>query len=449
MSTTNCDICTEQYNKSKKCITCKSCDFMCCSVCLENYFKTSKATPQCMNCHKPWNHQYLAETFGASCLKRILEEKKELLFVEQKALFPHTQEYVRIVDEVEDVEEAIKDKLAEIKKSKQELNDLYYRNNRLHNRMHNIQRNCLNPQRVNDSSASSSSKNVYIQQCNKNDCKGFIDLSGVCGLCKTIYCKKCMLEKTEGHVCNENDVLSVDMIKKDSKSCPNCTTLIHRISGCPDMFCTSCHTSFNWNTLRIDKNGNSNPLYYRWLREGAGLPATSNTTMDCDGRTFDFRSVSRSHCYTKELSDLAKQYVSDSLQSLHHITRGHVEHLIQGNFNRNANFETLTLKHRTAFMKNKSTEKNFKTQLLKLQKQQEYNSNIRHICNLVEDFRNDSIRRIVLSSDTQKFNFHEYIQSYITFSEYINNCVKYITKLFYNKDNVTFIRIPHFELDRV
>lgn len=448
MSETICDICTEQYNKkTKKCITCKSCDFKCCSVCLENYFKTSKAMPQCMNCHKPWNHQYLSETFGASSLKRILEEKKEILFNEQKALFPHTQEYITMVDQMEDVGEAIKNKNAEIRKKKQELDDLYYQSSRLHNRMHNIESNCLNPQTINESSKASSSKNVYIQQCNKNDCKGFIDMSGVCGLCKTIYCKKCMIEKADGHVCNENDVLSVEMIKKDSKSCPTCTTLIYRISGCPDMFCTSCHTSFNWNTLRIDKNGNSNPLYYRWLREGAGLPTTSNTTMDCDGRTFDFHSVSRSHCYRK-LSGLAKQYMSDCLQSLHHITRGHV-HLLQGHVYPNTNYETLTLKFRTAFMRNKSTEKNFKTQLLKLQKQQEYNSNIRHICNLVEDFRNDSIRRIVLSSDTQRFNFHEYIQSYITFSEYINNCVLHITKLFYNKDNAEFIRIPHFELDRV
>ena len=119
MSETICDICTEQYNKkTKKCITCKSCDFKCCSVCLENYFKTSKAMPQCMNCHKPWNHQYLSETFGASSLKRILEEKKEILFNEQKALFPHTQEYITMVDQMEDVGEAIKNKNAEIRKKK-------------------------------------------------------------------------------------------------------------------------------------------------------------------------------------------------------------------------------------------------------------------------------------------------------------------------------------------
>lgn len=451
-SSTTCDICTESYNtKTKKCVTCRSCNFACCTVCLVNYFKTSKATPQCMSCHRPWNHQYLVETFGAVCLKRILEDKKELLVNEQKALFPHTQEYIKLFDEKEEVAQAIRAKLAEIKEAKKELDNLYSRKNRLDNRMHLFESDCLNPQTSAASTVSKTpSSGSYVQQCNKPNCKGFIDNAGVCGLCTTVYCKRCMVHKHDDntpHVCNESDVLSVEAIKKDSKSCPNCTTLIHRISGCPDMFCTSCYTSFNWNTLRIDTNGNSNPLYYKWLREGAGLPSSS-LNGNCNEIVFDIHYVFRSTCYKNELSGSARQSLSDTLQSLHHVHHEH-RYMLRGHFNRNVNYETLTLKYRKDFMKNKSSEKNFKTQLLRIQKQLEYDSNIRQMAALVEDFRNDSIRRVVLSSNEQKFDFKEYMQSYMTFSEYINNCTKHITKLFYNQDNVEMIKIPHFELNIV
>lgn len=452
MTTTACDICTEKYNKkTRKCVTCKACNFRCCTMCLENYFETSKTSPQCMSCHKPWNHQYLSETIGASCLKRILEAKKELLFNEQKALFPHTQEYIKLCYEKEIEDNLIKKKNKEIQKLKGELNDLYLSRNRLSNQMHTFENNCLNPQTL-----TPVQKHIYIQACNKPDCKGYIDTKGLCGLCKTTYCKRCMVEKSENHICNENDVLSVEAIKKDSKACPTCSSMIHRISGCPDMFCTSCNTSFNWNTLKIDKNGNSNPLYYKWLREGTGLyegtglPSTS-MNVNCDEQRYSINHVFRSLCFKNELSNLAKRYLSDCLQSLHHSSEihRHNSHGSQNQFRTNTNFETMTLKYRKDFMTNKSSEKNFKTQLLKIQKQQEYNSNILHISNIIEDYRLDAIRRVVLSSNSQRFDIKEFIQSYIAFSEYINNCVNYISKLFYNHNNVVFIAIPNMDLEKV
>ena len=40
------------------------------------------------------------------------------------------------------------------------------------------------------------------------------------------------------------------LLKKDSKPCPSCGTLITKIDGCDQMWCTqpSCHTAFSWRT---------------------------------------------------------------------------------------------------------------------------------------------------------------------------------------------------------
>lgn len=441
-----CNICVEYYNKtSRNCVSCKSCNFECCTICLEQYFKTSKASPQCMSCHKPWNHQYLKETFGISSLKRILENKKELLFNEQKSLLPHTQEYVNIYNRKIEVKKLIRKNIEEIKESKLKLYKLNLVDRELDSQIIQFQRNCLNPQTIIDNK----NKKIYIQSCNNTNCKGFINEEGECELCKTKYCKRCMVEKNEHHVCNENDVLSVETIKKDSKPCPTCSTMIYRISGCPDMFCTSCYSSFNWNNLEIDNNGNSNPLYYKWLREGAGLP--SLLTNNCNGQTYDIYYMFNSECYKNDLSYSFKNVLSDSLSALHHTTREYRQ-FFRGSYEqlrRNINYETLTLKLRKDFMINKTNENNFKVQLLKIKKQEEYNNNIQHIRDLVEDFRLDSIRRVVLSSYENKFDYNDYIQSYGTFSEYINKCVHYLSQLFYNNQYENFINIPQCLSDEI
>ena len=59
---------------------------------------------------------------------------------------------------------------------------------------------------------------------------------------------------------------TVALITREAKACPNCSARITRISGCDDMFCTDCKTAFNWRTLTIQPQGNSNPHYWDWKR---------------------------------------------------------------------------------------------------------------------------------------------------------------------------------------
>ena len=73
------------------------------------------------------------------------------------------------------------------------------------------------------------------------------------------------------------------MIIKDSKQCPKCKNYIQRIYGCNQMFCTICHTCFNWVTLEIlDKVNVNNPelINYQRLNNLDSLITLSNVSCD-------------------------------------------------------------------------------------------------------------------------------------------------------------------------
>ena len=448
-----CTVCTEPYNRKNKKITCTSCDYDVCSKCVETYFQTSKASPQCMQCHRPWNHQFIIENLGNASYKRINNIQKELLYNEQKSLFPHTQGYVSLMNQYNANNDKVKDLRQQLNNLKTQIDDIYYENARITNIKNRIERNFLANHNLTDNGgpfvdSAKKTQKTYIQACGIPECKGFINTNGVCGMCSTVFCTKCMVVKNDNHECNPDTVASLDLIKKDSKNCPKCSCLINRICGCPDMFCTSCHTTFNWNTLKIDLNGNSNPMYYRWLRGGANI--TDNANDNCHIVTMS--RVFSSANYKKQ-SKHFQTFLSKALQSLDHSNR-------YGNFynyntviriDNNVDYETLTLQTRTKFMCNKITEKNYKIQLMKIHKAKEYKNNINEIRNMINLYRIDMMRSIVLS---ENFDANTCIQEYVGFSEYINNCVNHLKTVFYNHKSTTndantgFISVPSQILNR-
>jgi len=88
------------------------------------------------------------------------------------------------------------------------------------------------------------------------------------------------------HTCDEASVASVAAIKKDSKHCPNpsCGVFIFKISGCSQMFCTSCKIIFDWNTLEIQREGGArhNPHYFDYLRANGIAPRQAGDVPVCD-----------------------------------------------------------------------------------------------------------------------------------------------------------------------
>tara|TARA_B100000795_G_scaffold207426_1_gene160907 strand:+ start:662 stop:2104 length:1443 start_codon:yes stop_codon:yes gene_type:complete len=118
----------------------------------------------------------------------------------------------------------------------------------------------------------------YKYPCAGILCNGFVDSSWTCSICDKETCKICHSIKEEGHECKQEDIDTIELIKKDSKSCPKCNMSIMKTSGCDQMWCISCHTTFDWKTLNIKTSGIvHNPEYFRYMREnGIAIPRNPN-----------------------------------------------------------------------------------------------------------------------------------------------------------------------------
>ncbi len=79
-------------------------------------------------------------------------------------------------------------------------------------------------------------KKTFIRRCLRDGCQGFLSTAWKCGLCEWYSCGTCLTVKGEhrdtAHECKKEDVETAELIRKDSKSCPNCGQYIQKSSGC-------------------------------------------------------------------------------------------------------------------------------------------------------------------------------------------------------------------------
>jgi hypothetical protein len=79
-------------------------------------------------------------------------------------------------------------------------------------------------------------KKKFIRRCTRDNCQGFLSTAWKCGLCEHYSCNKCLREKgkkpDDPHECQKADLDTAELIRKDSKPCPNCGEFITKTEGC-------------------------------------------------------------------------------------------------------------------------------------------------------------------------------------------------------------------------
>jgi hypothetical protein len=106
----------------------------------------------------------------------------------------------------------------------------------------------------------------FVRKCPMEECKGFMNEDWFCGLCDRHFCEHCNEEVCEGHKCDPDAVKTMKLLKKDTKPCPKCGTMIQKLSGCRQMWCPDCHTAFDWVSGHIETGRIHNPHYMEFKR---------------------------------------------------------------------------------------------------------------------------------------------------------------------------------------
>ena len=419
----DCSVCCEKINLStRKDICCVFCDYIVCRTCFQKYITETPIEPHCMNCKKTFDFGFITNNCTSVFVTKNLKIHREnILFDREKSLLPETQPHVVLEIQKRNLKKQInliEEQKFELRRQERVLNNrILLLNSDIHH---------LN----NFTVESSEDRKKFIRKCPMNECRGFLSTQWKCGSCERKICNKCNEEKNEDqeHRCIPENVASMELLNKDTKPCPNCGTMIFKISGCSQMFCVDCHTAWDWNTHRIVTGVVHNPHYYEFInRNGGG--GRNHGDIPCGGLP-DSRDIRNMlvHCYPTTPSPF--------LLNIHQCIT-HIQHYELRNHNIQ-NVIEINRGLRVKYLINELSEIEFKTTLQQSEKKRQKTIAFHNIYQMFIDVSSDIFRQMIVfynknhkNSNSICINFiDENILIITNLIEYFNENLKKIGKMY-------------------
>lgn len=396
----SCNICFEEFNKTNhKQITCDFCNFDSCKTCCEKFILESNQQPYCMNCKREWSRKILVNKFPQKFIDNELKKHQEnILFDTEKALLPNTQieiEHLLAQKKIAD----------EINKHIDEMSNIHLKIESLRLELKNIQHN--------------KERSVFVKKCTNNDCRGFLSSQWKCGICNHWTCQDCHeikgTSKDSPHTCKQENVDTVKLLNKDSKQCPKCNIHIYKIDGCNQMFCTQCHTAFDWKTGKLETKIH-NPHYFEWLKQSGNLERNP-LDIQC-GREIDERFIIS---LIKQNADY--KFVDISRRILH-IFSVDLPRFSTDRINGNQDL-------RIQYLRNEIDEIKFKSMIQRRNKQFNKNREITNVLSMFVNSITDIIYRYLDNYKKTGLNLiSEYMLEIDNLKEYVNNNLEDISSIY-------------------
>ena len=269
---------------------------------------------------------------------------------------------------------------------------------------------------------------TFIKKCPSTDCRGFLSSAWKCGICNDFFCLDCHARKEsrndEDHVCNDAEKATVALLKSDSKPCPQCGGMIHRYTGCSQVWTPCCKIAFDWNTGKIVSKTERihSPEYYDYMRRvNNGIIPREVGDNPCGG-------LISYHDLRRRNFELCIRY-SGYHQTMEHVHNVHVLRLpaVVGQFRT----DDLGID----YLISKIDERKWKKELKKRIKSDEKLNHIYHILNMFVTVLNDFFQNAIEDNklDLFKINADNLIQ-------YTNEQLDKINKRYKSYSNTYHIR---------
>jgi len=294
----DCIVCCEKITKRNVEVTCGFCDYSCCRSCVQGYILSKPVIPACMNCNHEWNNKFLMDVCTKTFInKEYRRHREQFLFELEQARFPETQQFIHNIKMCDLFEKEANASLQNFWEKKQilgKLNPIFEckiyaevekESNYFLKKYNDAEREHQRLKYLINNEILETTETVdggYKRRCPLDGCRGFLNKKWKCGICDKKICSKCNELKLPEHTCNPDNVATAKLIKSDSRPCPRCGIYIQKLEGCDQMWCTDCHTAFNWRSGQVVTGRIHNPHFFE-VRRAAGIVTRNLNDIPCGG----------------------------------------------------------------------------------------------------------------------------------------------------------------------
>ena len=388
----NCDVCCEKFNKiNHKKVKCPFCDLNSCRTCSQRYILESTQDPHCMGCKTLWNREFV-DSFCTKSFRNIEFKKRRenVLFERQKLLMPETQPEVERILQMRNLRRVLqKQKTCLLELHHKYKTSMSFTDNgsppRVHPEILVLYREMEQTYRTleqlrTQGTGIEGEPRRFVRKCPVDTCKGFLNEEWYCGLCQVKYCNGCNEPLTDQHICDPDVVKTMKLLNRDSKSCPKCGIVIHKTSGCAQMWCISCHTAFNWRTGEIETGRIHNPHFIEFKKKT--MTSREHGDIPCGG-TPTFRELRQINS-TNEILQCA--------MNVDQMERNHLYIILDP-----IDYTPM----RIAYMLNDIDEPTFKTYLQRVEKFRDKSRDMSDIYEMIANAGGDLLRQYVINPDRE------------------------------------------------
>jgi hypothetical protein len=324
------------------------------------------------------------------------KHRENILLDREIALMPATQHFAEAIRSAEKMENELLPPLDV------QLKDLYLRQDEINKeiqRTYIIRSEILYQTRLLRTGQGDKAKVEvnFVRKCPDGDCRGFLSTAWKCGLCSKWACPDCHEIKGETrdteHTCNPDNVATAKLLAKDSRPCPGCGTVITKIEGCDQMWCSQCHCAFSWRTGRKETGVVHNPHFYEWQRkQNGGVAPRVAGDVPCGG-------IPNYHEVRGRLAGFLAKEIEYSL-NFHRILQ-HVQHVelnrYHAVFNQQDNQDM-----RVNYLLGRLSAEDLKVEVQKREKKREKERAIRRAMEVLVQAGIDILRRMMAEADATK-----------------------------------------------
>ena len=313
-----CSICCEEgVGRFGECPKCGECI---CSSCVDQYAQHKEVDLDCPNCEHPWSRAFLASFMQKYWMQKGYKlHREKVVWARERPKIPEAmpvleskryaehlrRESFRIQAEAEAEKYRLQAQLRRLDLDYDRASEVireeerFIRGERDDRPDPFIPSSKMTADEVEKASREAKKSRevscVSRGHCPRDDCSGLIGEGWKCVVCSTHVCRTCMKARDdkERHICNPEDVLSIEQIRKDSKPCPSCRVRVFKIHGCSQMFCTACKSAFDWNSGKLITNLRwvHNPHMTEFLRENSAINIAIGG--DAGGGVAEARDIAR------------------------------------------------------------------------------------------------------------------------------------------------------------